>query len=648
LTAKQKEVLETLNLDNPLSEVQFESLLKSENDYTNEDPSVLERLLKMANALYRAGAPAIDDVKYDHIRSVLEQLQPENTYLHEVEPEAVPEAKTVQLPARMLSTDKAYSKAEIEKWIERLQKARSGDDSDTATELEIRVTPKLDGYAAFDDGARLYTRGDGYRGQDVTRAFNRGLQVAEGGERGLGPGEIVIKKSYFDEYLSEFFENSRNIQAAIIAEKKVDERIQLALDAGAVVFFPFQLLPDWKGDHKTLLADFEKIAESIWEAVDFDVDGVILEATDEAIKDRLGATRHHHRWQIAYKANVEKAEVRVLGVTPQTSRTGRVSPVAELEPTKLSGATISRATLHHYGMVKAKGVGPGALVQLVRSGLVIPKIEDVLQPVDPQLPEHCPSCDSSLDWEGDHLVCSNRALCPAQSENTMIHFFKTLGNIDGFGPATITRLYASGIRKVHEIYQLQQEDFENMGFGEKTSQNLITQLNASRSIAIEDWRFLSAFGVVRLGPGSSERLLEHHPIDTLFQLDAEDLVQIDGFAQVTAAAITENLHKIEAEFREIYALDFNLQKTKRVSEKVDMNTPIAGKQLVFTGTMVTGSRGDMEKQAKQLGAKVGKSVSKNTDYLVTGDKVGAKKISDAVAKGVRVISEEDYRSLLES
>ncbi|TON79748.1 DNA ligase, partial [Vibrio parahaemolyticus] len=138
--------------------------------------------------------------------------------------------------------------------------------------------------------------------------------------------------------------------------------------------------------------------------VEYDVDGVILEATDPRIKEYMGANRKFHRWQIAFKINDEAAEVEVISVTPQTSRTGRVTPVAELVPTRISGATISRVTVHHYNMVKTNGVGPGAILQIVRSGLVIPKIEKVIKPADPQIPESCPSCQSHLLWESDHLV----------------------------------------------------------------------------------------------------------------------------------------------------------------------------------------------------------------------------------------------------
>ncbi|WP_316677792.1 BRCT domain-containing protein [uncultured Tolumonas sp.] len=602
--------------------------------------------LMIANALYRAGHPIVSDERYDFLISLLVSKDPNNEFLAAVEPEVVFESKTVPLPQKMLSTDKAYSFNEIKKWVDRILKAAE-ELQISLDDVNIRVTPKLDGYAAYDDGQILYTRGDGLKGQDITRAFNRGLKVAAEGERGLGPGEIVINKNYFDEELSQYFENSRNIQAAIIAEKKIDEKIQKAIDLGQCVFYPFSLINNWIGHFQKFLSNFDSIIESIWNSIEYDVDGVVIETTNDKIKEHMGATRKFHRWQIAFKVNEEAAEVEVLRVIPQTSRTGRVSPVAELVPTKLSGATISRATVHHYNMVKNNGIGTGAVVKLVRSGLVIPKIEAVIKRVEPQLPETCPSCNTLLHWSGEHLICDNKN-CPARKENTLIHFFKTLGNIDGFGPKVIEKLHLYGIDQIHQLYELTEEQLMSFGFGEKTSQNLVEQLRASREIEIEDWRFLAAFGVNRLGGGNCEKLLQHHSLIDLFDLTVENIVSIDGFAELSAVAIVDGLENIKAEFLKVHNFGFNLSRTSANigAEKID--SPITGKIIVFTGKMLQGSRDDMEKQAKALGAKPAKSVTGKTDYLVAGENVGESKIKAATDKGIAVLTEQEYLNMLSS
>ena len=632
-------IIEKLGLNSDLDDVEK---LFSSNEHSLEE---LETLLKVANALYRSGYPIIEDEKYDEYLSYLKIYDPENPFLLNIEPEVFIDSKTVPLPKKMLSTDKAYSFEEIKKWTERITKAASEIGFDQNL-IEIKVTPKLDGYAAYDDGRILYTRGDGIRGQDITRAFERGLKVAENAERGLGPGEIVIKKSYFNEVLSEKFENSRNIQAAIIAEKKVDEDVQKAINEGACVFYPFSQLDKWTGSIEELLSKFDSILESMWNSVDFDIDGLVLESTNESIKEHMGSTRKFHRWQIAFKVNEESAEVEVLKVVHQTSRTGRVSPVAELVPTKLSGATLSRVTVHHYHMVKTNGVGPGAIIKLVRSGLVIPKIEEVIKRAEPELPENCPSCGAHLIWEGDHLICPNKSDCPAQTENTLIHFFKTLGNVDGFGPKVIEKITNQGIKHIHEIYQIPMHQFVEFGFGDKTSQNLVDQLLASRQIEIEDWRFLAAFGVTRLAGGNCEKLLQHHALVQVFEISVEDMVKIDGFAQLSAEAIVEGLANVREEFFKVYSLGFNLSVTPKESDRESSDSPIAGAVVVFTGSMQQGSRDDMEKNAKALGAKVAKSVTGKTTYLVTGDKVGETKINAARDKGVKVLTEQEYLNLI--
>ncbi|WP_414855341.1 helix-hairpin-helix domain-containing protein [Methylomonas koyamae] len=560
-----------------------------------------------------------------------------------MEPEPAFAGKTVDLPVMMLSTDKAYSRDEVERWAARIEKAAEELGKNFA-DLQFKITPKLDGYAAYDDGRMLYTRGDGRKGQDISRVFERGLQVANQGRRGLGAGEIVVSRSYFDRNLADFFDNPRNFQASVIKEKELDEHAQQAIEDHAAVFYPFALLPAWTGSWAELIADFEGHVKTIWHKVDYDVDGVILEIADEELKTYLGATRHHHRWQLAYKENLETAEVRILQVVPQTSRSGRITPVAELEPTRLSGALLSRATAHHYKMVVDKGIGPGALIRLARSGEVIPKIEAVINPAEPDIPEACPSCGHALIWDNDYLLCPNNLACPAQISNSMEHFFRVLKNNDGFGAATIKRLYEHGIRRVDQIYALDAEQFENMGFGPKQSQNLVDQLLRSRREAVEDWRFLAAFGVFRMGLGNCERLLAHHPLQNIFQLSEADIVAIEGFAEKTAATIIDGFKSIRKLFDDLIGLGFNIQASQTLAGE---NThPLTGKTLVFTGTLHSGSRDELSKQAKAKGAKVGSSVSAKTDYLVAGDNVGANKTNTAREKGVTVISEAEFLALL--
>ena len=647
LSTSQIELLKPASQDLKLLSVELIADIATQTKAQQLSDDQLLAFLQVCNALYRSGEPLISDADYDFVfLAELQKRHPDHPYLETIEPEITSFGKTIALPEPMLSTEKSYSQTGIEKWLVRLEKA--AEDCDVGfSSLKIRATPKLDGYAAYDDGTFLYTRGDGRKGTDITRVFERGLKVGGNGNRGQGAGEIVISQAYFNNHLAEYFENSRNFQASIIKEKDLEQHALDAIQNNAAVFFPFAQLPDWQGSAADVLANFDHVIETVLSLVDYDVDGVVFELMDnDTIKQYLGATRHHHRWQIAYKSNIETAEVIVLKVTPQTSRSGRVNPVAELSPTKLSGAVISRASAHHYGMVKELGIGEGTLIELTRSGLVIPKIERVIIPKTPQIPEHCPSCNSELVWDSDYLYCLNTTQCPAQIENTIEHFFRTLANVDGFGQKTVEKLHASGVNSVYVVYQLDMLKLQEMGFGEKTAQNLLDQLQRSRSEAIEDWRFLGAFGIYRMGLGNCERLLQHHHLVDIFNLSVEEVINIEGFADKTSVAVVECLAKIKVDFMQIYQLGFNLIPTPFLSEQHQNISPISGKNIVFTGTMMHGKRDDMSKEAKRLGAKVGTSVPGKTDFLVTGSDVGAAKIAAATEKGVQVISEEDYLVLL--
>jgi DNA ligase (NAD+) len=647
-TAAQHVILKGANyIFTRLSEQDLAVIAAGGREAGDLDLEELVEFLEVANILYRGGELLITDQEYDFVfLAELKTRDPGHPFLHTVEPEPVADSKTVELPVRMLSTEKAYDFKVVERWAGRVEKAASecGTDFDS---LVFRATPKLDGFAAYDDGQMLYTRGDGRRGTDITRVFDRGLQVAEGGSRGLGAGEIVVSKSYFRENLAGFFDNSRNFQASLIKEKELEEPAAAAIKCGEAVFFPFDLLPSWQGSWAELKAAFEIVVDELWTTLDYDIDGIVLEVTDERVRNQMGATRHHHRWQLAFKRNTETAEVTVLQVIPQTSRSGRVNPVAELEPTRLSGALIRRASAHHYAMVKAKGIGPGAQIILSRSGEVIPKIEEVLEPVEPLLPDACPSCGADLIWEKDYLVCVNNMNCPAQITHSIEHFFKTLGNIDGFGPSSIRKIYEGGIGSLPEIYRLRAEDFEKLGFGPKQATNMVAQLQRSLVEPIEDWRFLAAFGLFRMGLGNCERLLEEFPLGEVFGLDEEQITGIKGFGDKSAEGILSGLAATAELFDAMHGMGFNLTMTPLAeSVELDGNGPLAGKLVVFTGTMQHGSREEMKVQAKNHGASVGSSITGKTDMLVCGEKVGGTKLNKAQSLGVQILSEKEYLALI--
>ncbi len=621
----------------------FLSLDDGSLDVSSLPTESLEYMIEFCNQEYRAGAPYVSDQFYDHVLiAELKKRNPEHYLLHRIEPEPATE-KTVDLPKRMLSTDKAYSMEEIHKWTDRII-AAANELGIPEDEIIIQMTHKLDGYAGYDDGVKLYTRGDGYKGTDISRAFARGL-IADGG-RGQGPGEIVVNKKYFQDNLAGTYENSRNIIASVIKEGELDPIIQEAVSTGNVRFIPFASLNMWLGKIDTLLENFFEIKDRR-SYCEYDTDGIVLEVTNKEIKELMRATNHHHRWQISFKVNGEGVNVKVLSVTPQTSKVGRITPVAELEPTMISGVLISRVTCHHYGNVIAQGINAGATLSIVRSGEVIPYIESVILPAEcVKVPQYCPSCGHVTKLEGDNLYCTNEIDCPAQIEGRIEYFMKAL-KVDGFGPAVVEKIVSAGITYIPTLFKMTPMDFMEIGFGEKTAHNLVNELWNATQRSIFDWRFLAAFSIPSVGKGGCEKLLKVYHLNDIFELDVVDIIQIDGFAEKTAEVLVDSLVNIKDEF-DILVGNFNIQSTT-VSEsdiKEAQQNLFNGKSVVFTGTMEYGNRNDMSEHAKSIGMKVGSSVSSKTDFLVCGSGVGKSKLDDATKHGTKVLSEAEYNEMI--
>jgi len=626
----------------------FEQILNHEVELKDLKTEILEQFVEFANQKYREGNPVVTDEDYDFLYlQELKKRNPSHPFLLKVEPEGEGfSEEKILIPETMLSIDKAYSFEEIHKWADRILKSCKELSFDPKL-LIFKATPKLDGFAGYDDGKKLYTRGDGKKGSDISRVFQRGLKVFNDSKRGQGPGEIVVKKSYFEKHLSAYFEFPRNFQASLIKEKELDENAQNAIKDDGAFFVPFKQLPSWEGTFEELKSEFENIVQDSLSSVDFDVDGVVFEVINDEIKTHMGSNRKFHRWQIAFKENKDKAHVKVLSITPQVGRTGKVTPVAELEPTQLSGATIVRATGHHYGLVRDEQLGKGSIIELTRSGLVIPKINKVLKPAEEVIiPTNCPSCKSRLSWDSDFLMCQNHQFCRSQNIGRIEHFFKTLANNDGFGLATIEKLFDKEVDQISKIYQLTFEELTSFGFGDKTSENLLAQLERSKTEEIEDWRFLAAFSLSRLGQGNCENLLTNYPLEEVFNLDEESIIAIDGFAEQTAGDIVQGLASIKKEFDYLYSLGFNLEKTKLKSELNNSNSLLVDKKIVFTGKMST-SRDEMKKHAKSIGIKVLSSVNQSTDYLVIGENVGPKKLQFAIDNNIAILKEDEYLKLID-
>ena len=598
-------------------------------------------LLNAYNKAYRQGAPIVSDAEYDTLMEQLRELAPEHPFLQAVEPEQFTGRREVRHPTPMLSIEKAYTREQLERFVARVQKEAEALGMGSVT---FRLTPKLDGLAGRDDGGVFATRGNGEVGYEISSALAKGV-VPIGG-RGQGVGEIVVVKSYFDQHMAQFFEHPRNMVVGIISSDTLNENATIALNDGMVHFVPYSQATSTIVDGRRLVEGTRQLVQDLLKNVDYPTDGVVAEVTDDRLKQRMGATAHHYRWQIAIKTKGETAQTTVTGIQWQVGRTGKVTPVLEVDPVSLSGATIRRVTAHHAGNIRNSGIGIGTRIEVIRSGEVIPKLEAVLEVKGAvERPEACPACRGPLVWQNDFLMCTNNA-CRAQIEQRISHWFRILGNADWLGIKTIRRLVDNGHDRLEGIYRLSEADFISMGFGPVQSKNLADAITISRTKPVEDWRFLAAFGIADLGTGDSRKLLAHVPLEKVVEMNPEAIAQIKGFGDKTSQSIVTSIGAMEGTIRHMLDLGFNLRRTPLASEQEAIDTPVAGKGIVFTGKMVHGTRDAMQAEARALGAAVQTAVSGKTDYLVCGENVGAAKIDKANRLGVTVLTENQYMAMV--
>lgn len=604
------------------------AIVSGDTDPHQYSADALAAMCQVLNRHYRAGEELVSDAAYDALFvKPLGERAPDHPFFAEVEPESGAfGSETVRHAQPMLSTDKAYSEDELARFIARAR--RTAIDLGVS-EPALVATPKLDGIAGMDrDDGRLVTRGDGHKGADITHAFERGL-IADGG-RGQGAGELVLDEQFFKEKIERAFEmrHPRNFIAGFVSAETCKPHHRLAAESAAVVFVPYAGLPRWEGSAEAFMADWEGICQRLRAEVPYRTDGVVLSVSDALVREAMGATNHHYRWQVAVKTRGEVATTVVRGVRAQTGRTGRVTPVLEIEPVYLAGAWISNVTAHTAATLEQHGLGVGARIGVIRAGEVIPKLEHVEAPApEPMVLDTCPSCGEMLQIEGEYKVCPNTADCPAQAESRLRHWFKTLGNADLFGPVTVARLVDAGYTDLSVIYSLEEADFRALGFGPGQSANLVKQLERSRTESVQDWRFLAAFGLRHLGRGDARKLLSFHALESLPNLTAEQIEAVPGFGAITAPAIARQLQAHAERIALMLALGFNLERTAFAWDAARNQTdgPLAGESVVFTGKLSGGARSELEEQARGLGARVQSAVNGSTTLLVCGERAGSKR-----------------------
>jgi DNA ligase (NAD+) len=379
----------------------------------------------------------------------------------------------------------------------------------------------------------------------------------------------------------------------------------------------------------------------------FEADGVTVKLNQLSLWAELGYTAKTPRFAIAYKFPAEEKPTRVLNVVFQVGRTGRVTPVAELEPILLDGSTVSRVTLHNESYVQELGLRIGDTVLVHKSGGVIPEVLRVVteaprgkKPVE--WPRHCPECHSELVLSGKIHLCPN-PLCPAKAFESIRHFASRRAmDIQGLGEKLIEQLLEAGlVRDAADLYRLKKEDLAALErMGEKSAQNLLEQIEASKNRGLE--RLLFALGIPQVGESTARALAKRFGhLDRILSATVEELDAVPDIAETTAQAIHSALAKPEMRrfIERLRAAGVSFEARER-----QKSNALEGLTFVLTGEL-SRPRDEVARELEALGAKVSGSVSRKTDYVVAGPGAGSK-LTKAKELGVKVLDEEGLKALL--
>lgn len=583
--------------------------------------------------------------------------------------------------ARLWSMDKAQSEEEIRNWAQRTAKltAEAGGLPDNAYCVEY----KLDGLTLnlTYDGGRLVqaaTRGDGEVGEAIlpqamtirsiplTIPFSGRMEVQ---------GECIMRLSElarYNETASEPLKNARN--AAAGALRNLDPQVTASrhLDAifyqvGYIEGKSFESQGEMLGflrDNGIPVSPFSKEAGSIEEAMalvreieaqretlDFLIDGATIKITDMRTREVLGTTDKFPRWAIAFKFPAQEVVTRLEAVTWELGRTGKLTPLAHLEPVDICGVTVKRATLNNYGDICRKRVRIGSDVWVRRSNDVIPEIMGVVwegegeaPETDLVRPERCPACGGPLTMVGAHLFCLNRQNCRPQAIARMAHFASRQGmDIESFSTKTAELFYDQlGVRSAADLYDLKKEQMVPLkGFGEKKADKLLAELEKSKDCELS--AFLFAIGIPNIGRKTAMDLMAHFgSLEALERATQEELMSIEDVGEIVASSITEFFGDGENRVFMERLLKSGIRPRAGAEET---GTLFNGLTFVLTGTLPTLTRVQAEELIRQNGGKAVGSVSKKTGVVLAGESAGSK-LEKARVLGVRIMEEEEFLALI--
>ena len=696
----QEENNENQNIENKkndnFSEIQEKyTKLRNEIEYHN-------------NLYYNEDNPIISDMEYDFLIRELKELEQkypelleynkngENSPTEKIGGTASEKFSKVRHRVPMLSLSNTYNISEIEDFDKRVKKIILAENiENNSKELEYILELKLDGLSIsliYENGmlVQAVTRGDGQVGEDVTENIREIPTIPKKLKENISlevRGEIILPISSFNRINQEredegedVFANPRNaasgtirqLDKTIVAERGLDCYLYYLVNAenyGIKTHLESIEYIEKLGFKTTKIfekyTNFKKLEEAIdkWhddrKKLDYETDGLVIKVNNFSLYEILGYTTKSPRWAIAYKFPAEQVKTKLMDVTFQVGRTGVITPVAELEAVNLSGSVVKRASLHNFDEIRRKDIKIGDNVIVEKAAEIIPQVVNVVfndrtgEEIEIQEPANCPVCNSELAHEEGlvALKCHN-PLCPEKVKRQIAYFVsRDAMNISGLGDKIVEKFIELGkIKTIVDIYSLKEyrEELENLEkMGQKSVDNLINNIEASKNRDFS--KVLYALGIPFVGKFNANLLTKNFKnIENLKNQSIENLLAVKGIGDKVAIAVNtflnnENNWKIITDLQNI-GLQFAINESD-LKEIAD--NPIKGKNFLATGKLQKYKRNDIKDIILSKGGNYLSAVSKNLDFLITGEKAGSK-LEKAEKLGIRVLTEEEFeREFLE-
>jgi len=653
-----------------------------------------EQIVENSRLYYENDAPKITDYEYDmmfreltELEEQFPEIQSPDSPTHRVGGKALDKFEKFTHNVRMGSLTDVFSFDELLSFMERMEEQL---DSPVYS-----VEPKIDGLSVsliYRDGVFVQgaTRGDGEIGEDVTENLRTiksiPLRLTEPLPYLCVRGEVYMPKRVFYE-LNEIreaagqplFANPRNAAAGSL--RQLDSKIAASRRLDILVFNlqEGELYSDGRAckthsetldrlaelgfsvvTGRTVAKNFNEVCAHIdalgegRENLAFDMDGAVVKVNDLSQRVKVGEGTSTPKWAVAYKYPPEEKETKLISVDIQVGRTGVLTPTANLEPVRLAGTTVSRATLHNAQFIAELDVRIGDTVVVRKAGEIIPEIvrsvpeKRVGGEIPFEMPKTCPSCGAEVVrdvcGEGAAIRCPNPA-CPAQTARSITHFAsKAAMNIDGLGPQVVELLLSAGkIKDIADLYTLTVEDIEGLErMGKKSAENLISAIEESKSRGLE--RLLFALGVRQVGEVAAEEIAGHfRTLEALYDASYDDFVNINDIGDITATALVEFFADESTRALCDRLASLGVDTNAKSTEKGNL---FEGLTFVLTGTLPTMTRDEASAIIKANGGKTSSSVSKKTSYVLAGDEAGSK-LTKAQQLGVKIIDEAEFLAMIE-